>query len=217
MNPSQPIKRHWAFAVPFFTTMVAESAALNQRLIAELNASRSTHVFSHLHGNRYENTYVDPKFIPSARGVFDLAESVVSQIMKRPMVVPREADQLGRHWFWFNETAMRGGVTKVHNHWTSWTVFSGCYYVKVPPNSGNLVFSRQRTQTMADGVLLRDSDFFGDVEVPPSEGLLVLFPSWVDHLVRPNESDDSRISLAFNLRLADGKDANFTTSAVVNG
>jgi hypothetical protein len=218
MEQRVSVNRHWAFAVPFFTTMIPDAAALNDRLITELNASRDAHSFTHLHDGRYENTYVDLDRVPSARRVFDIAEPIVSQIVGRPAIVPRQADPPGTPlWFWFNEAKTRGAVTSLHNHWSPWTLFSGCYYPKVPSGSGNLVFSRQRTQTMADGILLRDADFFADIEIPPAEGLLILFPSWLEHLVRPNQTDESRISLAFNLRAADGAVTNFKTSAVVNG
>jgi hypothetical protein len=217
MQLIEPVKRRWAFAVPFFTAKVADAAALNQRLIAELNASRATHVFTHLHESRYENTYVELDHVPSAKPIFDIAESMVSRIMGKPVIIPKQAEPGSSVlWFWFNETKNRGGVTSLHNHWAPWSLFSGCYYIKVPPKSGNLVFSRWRSQTVANEVVLRDADFFADIDVPPSEGLLILFPSWLEHLVRPNESDEPRISLAFNFRLADGSNANFRTSAVID-
>jgi len=217
MQPNVQIKRHWAFAIPFFTATLPDSEALNQRLIAEFNASRDKHAFSHLHENRHENTYVDYSLTPSARPIFEFAEKAVGVFAGKPVVVPKQPEPGGLPWFWFNETKNRGGVTSLHNHWTPWSFFSGCYYLKVPPNSGNLVFSRKRSQTVAHGLTLQHSDFFSDIEIPPHPGMLILFPSWLDHCVRPNETDESRISLAFNLCLADGSKANFTTGAVVNG
>jgi hypothetical protein len=211
------VNRHWAFAVPFFTTVLPDAAALNQRLIAELNSSRPLHTLSHVHNGRAENTYVDPAHVPSVATVFNFAESIASKLLGKPLVIPRHMEPGPSYWFWFNETAKRGGVTNLHNHWSPWTYFSGCYYVKVPPKSGNLVFSRARSQTVFDGKALPEAAFFADVEIPPGEGLLILFPSWVEHLVRPNQTDEPRISLAFNLCLPDGQKGHFTASAVVRG
>ncbi len=37
----------------------------------------------------------------------------------------------------------------------------------------------------------------------PSEGLLVLFPCWMEHYVEPHESDEPRITIAFNANRVD--------------
>jgi Putative 2OG-Fe(II) oxygenase len=37
-----------------------------------------------------------------------------------------------------------------------------------------------------------------DVHLTPSAGLLVLFPCWMDHYVEPHDSDEPRITIAFN-------------------
>ena len=34
---------------------------------------------------------------------------------------------------------------------------------------------------------------------PPQEGRLILFPAWLSHGVRENETDEDRISISFNL------------------
>ena len=35
--------------------------------------------------------------------------------------------------------------------------------------------------------------------INPQEGLLVLFPSYIEHFVEPNQSSEDRISISFNL------------------
>ena len=32
----------------------------------------------------------------------------------------------------------------------------------------------------------------------PDAGLLVLFPSWMEHFVEPHDNDEPRISISFN-------------------
>ena len=39
------------------------------------------------------------------------------------------------------------------------------------------------------------------VEYPPKEGLFLLFPSWLFHGVRSNDTKDNRISISFNVTL----------------
>ena len=33
----------------------------------------------------------------------------------------------------------------------------------------------------------------------PKEGSMLVFPSYLEHMVKPNESDEDRISVSFNL------------------
>jgi hypothetical protein len=40
------------------------------------------------------------------------------------------------------------------------------------------------------------------VAIRPAAGLLVLFPSWLRHSVRPHHGDRERVSVAINLSLA---------------
>ena len=71
---------------------------------------------------------------------------------------------------------------KSHNHSLDFNknIFSGVYYVKVPEESGDLIFPNS-----------------GD-RISPKEGMTVLFHSSIWHAVEPNLSNDLRISFAFN-------------------
>ena len=37
--------------------------------------------------------------------------------------------------------------------------------------------------------------------IVPQEGMLLFFPTWLEHDVEPSKTDDERISIAFNVRL----------------
>jgi hypothetical protein len=39
------------------------------------------------------------------------------------------------------------------------------------------------------------------VAVSPAEGMLLLFPAWLDHFVHPHAGSEPRISIAFNALL----------------
>ncbi len=74
---------------------------------------------------------------------------------------------------------------------------SGVFYVKVPEkDSGRLVLVDPRTRVNMSEKRLRALNF----PVDPKEGTFVLFPSWLEHYVEPNQSDDIRISISFNLK-----------------
>ena len=42
------------------------------------------------------------------------------------------------------------------------------------------------------------SQLWREVHYEPIAGRIVMFPAWVWHEVRPNESNDTRISVSFN-------------------
>jgi uncharacterized protein (TIGR02466 family) len=41
----------------------------------------------------------------------------------------------------------------------------------------------------------------GTVHYAPQPGRLVIFPSWIQHYVQPNLSDQDRISISFDVQL----------------
>ena len=70
---------------------------------------------------------------------------------------------------------------------------SGVFYLQVPENSGKIVFVNPAPRST--GHLIRQNDY----DVQPQNLLLLLFPSWLEHYVEQNMSDESRISLSFNI------------------
>lgn len=95
----------------------------------------------------------------------------------------------------------RGGSNCVHNHPGSFV--SGVYYVQVPENSGNLILTHPAVNYeyhSNNHTIEKWNDKNGArVIVIPQAGKLVLFPGWANHYVEPNDSENHRISLAFNV------------------
>ena len=104
---------------------------------------------------------------------------------------------LGNMWANINYP---GGFNRPHLHPNS--LFSGVYWIKAPENSGNLMIYEPRPgvyTTMPnrkEGKL--PSELWREVHYKPKAGVAVMFPSWLWHEVKPNESNDTRISVSFN-------------------
>lgn len=79
---------------------------------------------------------------------------------------------------------------------------SGAYYVSVPDDShGNFIFHRSRefADYRWNQLSKTDSkDLKSFISYPPKTGDLILFPSYLEHEVMPNQSEDPRISISFN-------------------
>jgi uncharacterized protein (TIGR02466 family) len=76
--------------------------------------------------------------------------------------------------------------------------FSGVYYVQ-SNDTGDLRFANPANVL---GDCSRTSPFTRDFSFVPQDRDLILWPSWMPHEVEPNLSQQSRINLAFNIRIA---------------
>ncbi len=95
-----------------------------------------------------------------------------------------------------------GGAANLrHQHGNS--TISGAYYVRAPKNSGDIVFYDPRpapvyTYPKAKNPNLLNAQVNG---ISPKEGALVLFPSYLDHSVNENLSNEERIVISFNITI----------------
>jgi uncharacterized protein (TIGR02466 family) len=90
----------------------------------------------------------------------------------------------------------RGGFNFLHMHEGS--LLSGSFYLSVPPGAGAFVIRDPRPGVLHGSVKGGVPNGHADVHLAPSTGLLVLFPCWMEHYVEPHDSDDPRITIAFN-------------------
>ena len=86
------------------------------------------------------------------------------------------------------------GYTHMHNH-TS-TDITGCYYYKTTGKDGNLYFYNPNIAATSS-YLMGGTPSYVDIE--PIVGRLLLFPGYLLHAVKTNETDNERISFAFSI------------------
>ena len=104
---------------------------------------------------------------------------------------------LGNMWANVNPP---GGYNRPHLHPNC--LFSGVYYIKAPKNSGVLKLIDPRAG--AQVVMPRRKpgelppQFRRDVNYPPIDGRIIMFPAWMWHEVETNRSAEVRISVSFN-------------------
>ncbi|MEE9421693.1 MAG: 2OG-Fe(II) oxygenase [Gammaproteobacteria bacterium] len=129
---------------------------------------------SHYFSGRYENIYTDREYIPALKPVFDSALKGAGRFLRRS-----DADlSIG---FWFNEM-QQGQVTLPHCHDEDGELVSAVYYIRVPPDSGDLVLT---------GVE-------GKKVITPREGMFVFFLPVIQHEVTENKSGATRLSIGMN-------------------
>jgi len=97
----------------------------------------------------------------------------------------------------------KGGSTNLrHQHGNS--TISGAYYVRAPENCGEIVFYDPRPAPVYSYPKAINSNLLNAQVngISPKEGALVLFPSYVDHSVNENKSNEERIVISFNITIS---------------
>jgi uncharacterized protein (TIGR02466 family) len=99
---------------------------------------------------------------------------------------------------WAN-IAAPGAPHKLHTHPNNY--LSGVYYVKTQPRANSIFFHDPRPQITVISPPPQELGpaTAGMVRLQAEPGTLIVFPSWLEHSVEPNQSDEPRISIAFNI------------------
>ncbi len=96
----------------------------------------------------------------------------------------------------------KGGAENAkHHHGNS--SLSAAYYVRAPENCGEIVFYDPRPAPVFSHPLANNPNSLNAMvnSIKPVEGALVLFPSYLEHSVNRNKSDEERIVISFNINI----------------
>ena len=129
------------------------------------------------------------------RKLYDLFEQSLNTAIKGKV-------EIGNYWINING---KGAYNIEHDHPEAH--FSGVYYVNCPKNSGVIVFENPYNFKAFNELDSYNEEFrqrnlqYGTMYIEPVDGLLIIFPAHLRHSVPENNSDEERISIAFNLRV----------------
>ena len=103
---------------------------------------------------------------------------------------------------WINVNR-KDNYNRAHTHPNS--MVSGCYYVQTPADCGDIVFSDPRVQASCVLLPVTENNKYTvqTARFHPQPGSIVMFPSWLSHYVENNNSEEERISVAFNMIFGD--------------
>src|SRR6266542_1002396 len=93
----------------------------------------------------------------------------------------------------------KGALHKAHSHPNNF--LSGVYYIRIHPGSDTINFHDPRSQTrvIRPPVVELTSANTDQVVVRVTNGTLLMFPSYLEHSVDANVSEQERISISFNI------------------
>jgi uncharacterized protein (TIGR02466 family) len=185
------------FSVPLWLRKVVDYERINEellRLISDLESQEPSIKRSNVGGwHSLTNLHLNEDFAEIRRII--------------GTACAQSAESLGfdfsRHHLKFTEMwANRNGpgtYNRAHIHPN--TFLSGAYYVKIPPDAGDIEFYDPIRERAMQSLPLKSDTLLGNqsLEYECEEGSLIIFPSWLQHAVRSNNSEHDRISLSFNM------------------
>ena len=130
-------------------------------------------------------------------GAFDY-EPLTSAIKNN---VPKSDKEMGELYLysWFNINEPKCYNT-IHTHNDGNVYLSGVYYVTVPEgHCGSIAFHDPRGSHLTAAPDSKYFEYKSIFQIRPKENMLYYFPSWLEHEVSCNVSNEDRISISFNL------------------
>ena len=131
------------------------------------------------------------KYNPLTIELFNMQEEIYQKenLSRKPV--------LGNMWANINYP---GNSNRPHLHPNS--LFSGVYWIKTPMKSGNLMLYDPRPGIHTTMPNRKEGkmppELWKEIHYEPKAGRCIMFPAWMWHEVKPNESNDTRISVSFN-------------------
>ena len=96
----------------------------------------------------------------------------------------------------------KGHSNSVHIH--GGCFLSGVFYIKAKPSQGGVCFYKDFNKAFIDDILpFKEANAINVSQVPYEceTGKIITFPGYLPHDVKPNETDEDRISAAWNIKL----------------
>jgi uncharacterized protein (TIGR02466 family) len=178
---------------------IVDGADINNKLLQDISVLRATEKAvkksNELGWHSPTNLHKREQFNAIMECINGMAGTITSSMKLR------KERRLVVETFWVNVNP-KYAYNALHDHPKS--SVSGVYYVKVDDNSGRLRFRDPRAAKRMDPwpvAIGQDLDMrhWDRVTYKPVAGRLIMFPSWLEHDVEPNMSDQERISISFNM------------------
>mgnify|MGYP003112140952 CR=1 FL=1 len=190
------MKLQGLFITPVFTAQLENDYDIEQKLYDLKSTDTKNNTKSNIGGwHSHEDLYQEKEFKQITGDILVHAKECFAALNVEDKYHP----EMTGFWGMINPPGARN---LVHTH--PFNFLSGVYYVKVPKNSGNIVFIDPRAQSEVLDAPKKTEDLpihlSHSVQLEPKDNDLIFFPSWLQHEVQTNNSNQDRIILSFNLR-----------------
>ena len=192
------IDRDFIFPIEVFKIFLHNHEEINENIRKQLYSTAEYNEYTTT--KKYKNLAIKPTEVPSVQYVLLRAIAIVEQLTKQTY-------QIDADGWWFN-IMKAGNSINVHSH-SPGPVWSGVYYVTAPKGSSKICFTQNRThikelQKTKEGKKTYYYKYIGhnfqEVPYTPEPGMMLIYPSWLDHRVSMHSVPTERIAISFNLK-----------------
>ena len=190
------ISRDFIFPIEIFKIFLHNNEEINENILKQLYSTAEYNDYTTT--KKYKNLAIKPTEVPSVQYVLLRAIAIIENLTKQTYQV--DADS-----WWFN-IMKAGNSINVHSH-SPGPVWSGVYYVTAPKGSGKICFTQNRTHIKESPKTKEDTYYykyighnFQEVPYTPEPGMMLIYPSWLDHRVSMHSVPEERIAVSFNLK-----------------
>ncbi|MDC1047103.1 TIGR02466 family protein [Alphaproteobacteria bacterium] len=191
---------HLFFSTPIWTSKIEEYQTVNDNMlnyISNLQKKDPDGVlksnFKGWHSKNFNMKDGEPKnFIEKIKinintAIIDMGWDLQTQEVK-----------ISNMWAIINK---KGSLNQKHHHSNS--DLSAAYYVSAEKNCGDIIFYDPRPAKIYKHPIAKNPNILNATisSISPQPGMLILFPSFLEHSVDPNLSDHKRVVISFNLNL----------------
>ena len=191
---------HLFFSTPIWTSKIDNYEKVNLEMIdyiTDLQTNNPEGIiksnFKGWHSKDFDMKEEQPKKFIEA-----IKKNINTALTDMNWDLERQAVKIKSLWAIINE---KDAWNQKHHHSNS--DLSAAYYVAAHENCGDIVFYDPRPAPVHNHPISKSPNNINATvnSIKPEPGMLVLFPSYLEHSVNPNLSDKKRIVISFNLSL----------------
>ena len=188
------------FATPVWTSIIPKHKEINEKMFKYIKSlqkkDRSGINRSNLlgwHSKDFDPELEQPRFF-----INSISPQLNSVLTDMGWNIKNQEVKITGMWAIINK---KNASNSMHIHSNNY--ISAAYYVKAPKNCGDIVFYDPRFATTYRYPKISKTNKLNSniVSFQPKEGMLVLFPSYLQHSVNVNKTDKERIVISFNINL----------------
>ena len=191
---------HLFFSTPIWSSKIKNYQTVNDSMlnyITDLQKKDSDGViksnFKGWHSKNFDMKDVEPKNF-----IEEIKTNINTAINDMDWDLQTQEVKISNMWAIINT---KGSLNQKHHHSNS--DLSAAYYVSAEKNCGDIIFYDPRPARVYKHPIAKKPNILNATinSISPEPGMLILFPSYLEHSVNPNLSDHKRIVISFNLSL----------------
>ena len=196
---------HLFFSTPIWISEIGNFENINKELLKYINIEKSKNPEGQIKSNvkGWHSNEFDLKDEKLKAFITEISKNIGAAVNDMNWDLESQLVKITSMWSIINK---KEAFNERHHHGNS--ALSAAYYVKAEKNAGNIIFFDPRQANVFHHPISKESNNINAQaqSVTPKPGTLVLFPSYLEHKVDENQSNDERIVISFNVSLIRKKD-----------